>query len=39
MQAKAAVVLVRSADDVSETLFQIREHKIPFTVRGKNVKV
>lgn len=30
----AAVVKVKSADDVSATLAQIRSHKIPFTVRG-----
>ncbi|KAF1830400.1 FAD-binding domain-containing protein [Decorospora gaudefroyi] len=30
----AAVVKVTSPDDVSATLAQIREHKIPFTVRG-----
>ncbi|USP82809.1 hypothetical protein yc1106_10083 [Curvularia clavata] len=30
----AAVVMVTSADDISATLAQIREHNIPFTVRG-----
>ncbi|CBX94977.1 similar to FAD linked oxidase domain protein [Plenodomus lingam JN3] len=30
----AAVVKVKSADDVSATLAQIRAHNIPFTVRG-----
>ncbi|OAL57120.1 FAD-binding domain-containing protein [Pyrenochaeta sp. DS3sAY3a] len=30
----AAVIQVKSADDVSATLAQIRKHKIPFTVRG-----
>lgn len=39
MQGKAAVIRVRSADDVSATLAQIREHSIPFTVRGKNANV
>ena len=36
---KAAVIRVRSADDVSATLAQIRKHSIPFTVRGKNADV
>jgi FAD/FMN-containing dehydrogenase len=31
---QAAVVRVRSADDVSATLAQIRQHSIPFTVQG-----
>jgi FAD/FMN-containing dehydrogenase len=31
---QSAVVLPSSADDVSATLAQIREHKLPFTVRG-----
>jgi FAD/FMN-containing dehydrogenase len=39
IQGKAAVIRVRSADDVSATLAQIREHSIPFTVRGKNAHV
>jgi FAD/FMN-containing dehydrogenase len=37
--AKAAVVRVRSADDVSAALAQIRKHSIPFTVRGESVSV
>jgi hypothetical protein len=32
--SQAAVVLVTSAKDVSATMRLIREHKIPFTVRG-----